>query len=73
MCGIAGILKLSGPVTAQEVTAVLRMLDAEVHRGPNDWGVLYPDSVGNEPLLRREVEARGRGHDFQYASAGSGI
>ncbi|MGZ4834258.1 MAG: asparagine synthase (glutamine-hydrolyzing) [Terriglobales bacterium] len=73
MCGIAGILKLSGPVTAQDVTAVLRMLDAEVHRGPNDWGVLYPDSVGREPLLRREVEARGRGHDFQYASAGSGI
>ncbi|MBZ5569637.1 MAG: asparagine synthase (glutamine-hydrolyzing) [Acidobacteriia bacterium] len=73
MCGIAGILKLSGPVTSQEVTAVLRMLDAEIHRGPNDWGILFPDSVANDAQVLREIEARGRGHDFSYRASGSGV
>ncbi len=72
MCGIAGLLKLSGPVTSQDVTAVFRMLDAEVHRGPDDWGILFPESLADDPLVRREIDARGRGHDFRYATSGSG-
>lgn len=72
MCGIAGLLKLSGPATSQDVAAVFRMLDAEVHRGPDDWGILFPESLADDPLVRQEVDARGRGHDFRYIASGSG-
>src|ERR1041385_8271213 len=67
MCGIAGMVRLAGRATAQDVVSVLRMLDAEVHRGPNDWGILYPDTIASEPQLERELDTRGRGHDFRYA------
>jgi len=39
MCGIAGVFLVDRPADAGAVAAVLRMLDAEVHRGPNDWGI----------------------------------
>jgi len=52
------------------VVSVLRMLDAEVHRGPNDWGILYPNTIACDPQLERELDSRGRGHDFQYDGAG---
>jgi asparagine synthase (glutamine-hydrolysing) len=42
MCGIAGIASFTGSVTAEDVGAVLRMMDAQVHRGPDDWGLLVP-------------------------------
>ena len=48
MCGIAGIARWDGAPTAADVAAVLAMLDAEAHRGPDDWGLLLPRS-----LLRR--------------------
>ena len=57
MCGIAGIFRLTGSVNAEDVGAVLRMLDAQVHRGPDDWGLLVPDTaLANaevRPLLER--------------------
>ena len=43
MCGIAGIFRLTGSVNAEDIGAVLRMMDAQVHRGPDDWGLLVPD------------------------------
>ena len=45
MCGIAGIFRLTGSVNAEDIGAVLRMLDAQVHRGPDDWGLLVPDTA----------------------------
>ena len=45
MCGIAGIFKVNGCVTSEDVAAVLKMLNAEVHRGPDDWGILLPDEA----------------------------
>ena len=57
MCGIAGLMRLDGRMTVEDVGAVLRMLDAQAHRGPDDWGLLLPDSAakGRElgPLLSR--------------------
>ena len=32
MCGIAGILKLTGSILTEDVGAVLQMLDAQFHR-----------------------------------------
>jgi asparagine synthase (glutamine-hydrolysing) len=52
MCGIAGLMRLDGRVTAEDVGAVLRMLDAQLHRGPDDWGLLLPDSAARRPELR---------------------
>src|SRR5437867_10899517 len=45
MCGIAGIFRVNGSVTSEDVAAVLRMMDAEAHRGPDDWGILLPDEA----------------------------
>ena len=73
MCGIAGILKLSGPATSQDVLAVLRMMDAEVHRGPDDWGILFPDSLSGDSLVRAQLNARGSGHGRCYVSHDSGV
>jgi asparagine synthase (glutamine-hydrolysing) len=57
MCGIAGVFTSTGPITAGDVSAVMRMLDAQVHRGPDDWGLLVPSTVTSDPetasLLRR--------------------
>jgi asparagine synthetase B (glutamine-hydrolysing) len=44
MCGVAGLFSAERPVDAGLVLAVLRMLDAEIHRGPDDWGILVPKS-----------------------------
>ena len=41
MCGIAGIFRTDGRLTRTDVEAVLSMIDAQVHRGPDDWGILY--------------------------------
>src|SRR6266849_2127435 len=51
MCGIAGLMRLDGHVTAEDVGAVLRMLHAQLHRGPDDWGLLLPDSAARNPEL----------------------
>ena len=57
MCGLAGLMRLDGRVTVEDVGAVLRMLDAQDHRGPDDWGLLLPDAAARSrelgPLLGR--------------------
>jgi len=40
MCGIAGILKLNAPTTPEDVAAVRRMIDAQIHRGPDGEGII---------------------------------
>ncbi|HET7875185.1 MAG TPA: asparagine synthase (glutamine-hydrolyzing) [Methylomirabilota bacterium] len=73
MCGIAGVFTLAGPPTADDAAAVLRMLDAQVHRGPDDWGVLLPDrllgAAGLPPRLHAKADPRIR----TYESGGSGV
>lgn len=45
MCGIAGVFTLRRCPQMEDAAAVTRMLEAEVHRGPDDWGLLVPDSL----------------------------
>jgi asparagine synthase (glutamine-hydrolysing) len=66
MCGIAGAFLLDRPPRAESVAAVLRMLDAQVHRGPNDWGLLLPDSTAALSEVRALLEARGVEHVRTY-------
>ena len=71
MCGIAGIFRLTGRPRTLDGAAVLRMMDAQFHRGPDDWGILAPDSLAADPGFRSLVEARGPDHLHTYSHAGS--
>lgn len=62
MCGIAGIVKLNGPVTPEDIAAVQWMMDAQAHRGPDDDG-LYQDSrvvLGHRRLAIIDLSEAGR-------------
>ena len=69
MCGIAGLLTLDRPVDGELVRAVLRMLDAERHRGPNDWGIVVPSAALDEPEIRAILAAQGPEHVRTYPGA----
>ena len=71
MCGIAGVFKITGPVTAEDVTAVVRMLDAQVHRGPDDWGLLVPSAASREPADRSWLGRLDPAHVRTYPSVAS--
>ena len=45
MCGIAGLLKFNAPVAHDDVAAGRRMMDAQVHRGPDGEGLHRDDRV----------------------------
>src|SRR5262249_14342574 len=47
MCGIAGVFRLTGRPGDGDARAVVRMLDAQIHRGPDDWGLLLPRSLAH--------------------------
>ena len=51
MCGLAGVVRWSGRPTGEDVAAVLSMLDAQAHRGPDDWGLVVPRSLTREDGL----------------------
>src|SRR6266542_1094925 len=59
MCGIAGLLKLDGRFSHSDVEAVIRMLDAQTHRGPDDWGLLLPHTVYANEEVRQLLSERG--------------
>ena len=46
------------------------MLDAQEHRGPDDWGLLVPDSLAGSPDLARLADAPARAHVRTYAADG---
>ena len=71
MCGIAGVFKLSGAITVDDVSAVLRMLDAQFHRGPDDWGLLLPRPALDEPEIRALLERHDPTHVSTYPSTRS--
>jgi asparagine synthase (glutamine-hydrolysing) len=50
MCGIAGILKLNAPATPEDVAAVQRMIDAQIHRGPDGEGIIALGDSSPLPL-----------------------
>jgi asparagine synthase (glutamine-hydrolysing) len=75
MCGIAGLFRLTGLPTPDDVAAVFRMMDAQVHRGPDDWGLLVPDAIlGTIPA---DVLQRARDRDqfraYPYSGRGPGV
>ncbi len=72
MCGIAGILSLERPVDAGLVSAVLRMMDSEIHRGPDDWGLLLPDRAYQDPELRCLLASFDPAHIRTYPSPSAG-
>ena len=73
MCGLAGLMRLDGRVTVEDVGAVLRMLDAQDHRGPDDWGLLLPDAAARSrelgPLLGRHDPAHVMTYPVERSSA----
>lgn len=72
MCGIAGIYKVDGSLTPHDVEAVLRMLDAQVHRGPDDWGILLPDTLLQRDDVSSLFARRGLDHVSSYESRSAG-
>ena len=72
MCGIAGLMRLDGRVTVEDVDAVLRMLDAQRHRGPDDWGLLIPDSAARGGELRALLGQLDPAHVMTYPVESSG-
>lgn len=68
MCGIAGIYKVDGSLTRHDVEGVLRMLDAQVHRGPDDWGILLPDTLLRSDEVKSFFAVRGLNHVSSYES-----
>src|SRR6266446_3970821 len=66
MCGIAGLMRLDGRVAAEDVAAVLRMLDAQLHRGPDDWGLLLPDLAARSRELRPLLAQLDPAHVMTY-------
>lgn len=69
MCGIAGIIKLNGPTAPEDVAAVQRMMEAQVHRGPDGAGwyqdthvvlghrrlsIIDLSDAGNQPMTNEE-------------------
>jgi len=74
MCGIAGIFTLARRPTSADAAAVLRMLDAQIHRGPDDWGLLVPASLAASPELPTPLSASGnpRVRTYQDAATRSG-
>src|SRR5215831_10134615 len=75
MCGIAGLFRLTGLPTPDDVAAVFRMMDAQVHRGPDDWGLLLPDvNLGAIPadVLQRAGD-RDQFRAYPYSGRGPGM
>src|SRR5262245_31436698 len=66
MCGITGLFTVERPVDADLVAAALRMLDRQVHRGPNDWGILVPEGALRDDQDRGLLEPRGLEHVRTY-------
>jgi asparagine synthase (glutamine-hydrolysing) len=72
MCGIAGLLKYQSKPTAADVAAVIHMLDVQVQRGPDDWGLLLPESALADREVRNSLQTFAPDHISTYADLGVG-
>jgi asparagine synthase (glutamine-hydrolysing) len=72
MCGIAGLFKFDGGFKGEDVEAVLRMLDAQTHRGPDDWGILVPRALLEREEIQGLLEERGLDHVSGYEGSSAG-
>jgi len=61
-------VKWSGRPSGEDVAAVLAMLDAQVHRGPDDWGLLVPRSLAQSGGL--PIAAQNSDHVQSYDDDG---
>lgn len=66
MCGIAGLFTVEREVDRKLIEATLQMLDRQVHRGPDDWGILIPDEALRDPEVRSLLDSRGLEHVMTY-------
>lgn len=69
MCGIAGIFTLASRPSADDAAAVLRMLDAQPHRGPDGRGLLVPETLAAAPAFRARLCGGSDGHVRSYRAA----
>ncbi len=62
MCGIAGVVRLQGRIVEQDHGAVVRMLRAQAHRGPDGEGCFADDRVvlGHLRLAIIDLSQNGR-------------
>ncbi|MFA5976305.1 MAG: asparagine synthase (glutamine-hydrolyzing) [Elusimicrobiota bacterium] len=62
MCGIAGLFRTQGVVAPPEIQGVERMLDAQLHRGPDDQGLFrHPQALlGHRRLSILDTSSAGR-------------
>lgn len=62
MCGIAGLIRSQGRILEQDRTAVVRMLHAEAHRGPDGENVLANERacLGHRRLAVIDLSEKGR-------------
>lgn len=66
MCGIAGLLTLERPVDAELVAGVLRMMNAQLHRGPDDRGILLPDQALRDSQIQGLLASFGQSQILTY-------
>lgn len=61
MCGIAGIIRLKGHVSSDDIGTVTRMRDVLYHRGPDSQGLLHDQHVvlGNTRLSILDTSENG--------------
>ncbi len=71
MCGIAGIFRVDGRITADDVVVVLRMMNAQVHRGPDDWGILLPEEAQQDSRIRGLLWEFDQAHVRTYRGSSS--
>jgi asparagine synthase (glutamine-hydrolysing) len=68
MCGIAGIFTFDSAPSETDARAVTWMLNAQAHRGPDDWGLLIPQSLASSPDSSEVSSAFNRDHVRTYRS-----
>src|SRR5438874_9759389 len=71
MCGIAGLFK-HGAIEPTDVTAVLRMIASQQHRGPDDWGLLLPDDALSRADIQQLLADRDPNHMLTYRASSRG-
>ncbi|MGE0406346.1 MAG: hypothetical protein AB7O65_08605, partial [Candidatus Korobacteraceae bacterium] len=72
MCGIAGVVNFEGPLSARHVASLLRTTDAQLHRGPDDWGILLPHATLKRDDVRALLAQYDPKHIRCYADRGAG-